>query len=312
MRNDSHSASRVAARAALLSGGILLGSLGLGALVVHAQAPLPPDQLPTPRGADGHPILAGVWNEAAPGTGAGTILNRDCNSGTNREKCQTSDFIDFVARDGNFRNFEEDGRLGGRDAINRPVYKPEYWEIVQDNDYWANWRDPFNFCLPYGVPRLGPPTQILEIRDQPVVEFLYSVTFHPFNPYRLVPTDGRKHDPLQVALESYAGDPVGHWEGDTLVVESIGFTDVTWLSGQGWIHGFNMKVTERLTRKGNTIRWEATVEDPDYLQQPWQVTPRTIYLNTDPKAFLAEALPCDQRVQEPWGTEDKPTGSHVH
>ena len=83
-------------------------------------------------------------------------------------------------------------------------------------------------------------------------------------------------------------------------------------SGQGWIHGFNMKVTERLTRKGNTIRWEATVEDPDYFQQPWQVTPRTIYLNTDPKAFLAEALPCDQRVQEPWGTEDKPTGSHVH
>src|SRR5262245_38693366 len=92
-----------------------LGALALvtGALmnaIAFAQAPgvpaaappaaVPPDQLPTPRDAQGHPSLVGVWNAPAPGAAGGTIINVDCNSGTNREKCKTSDSIDFIARGG--------------------------------------------------------------------------------------------------------------------------------------------------------------------------------------------------------------------
>ena len=88
------------------------------------------------------------------------------------------------------------------------------------------------------------------------------------------------------------GDSVGHWEGDTLVIESVGFTDASWLHKNGYIHGFNMKVTERLSRRGNLLTWEATVEDPDYLPEPWSVTPVTRFLNSSPTAQLVESLPC--------------------
>ena len=108
----------------------------------------------------------------------------------------------------------------------------------------------------------------------------------------------------RVAAETYAGDPAGHWDGDTLVIESTGFTDNTWLLKNGYMHGFKMKVTERLTRKGNALTWEGTVEDPEYLQEPFEMPPQTVYLNTAPGAFLPEKAPCDSRIKEPWGTDE--------
>jgi hypothetical protein len=95
------------------------------------------------------------------------------------------------------------------------------------------------------------------------------------------------------------GSSRARWEGHTLVIESIGFSDETWLHKNGYIHGFNMKVTEKLTRRGNLLIWEATVEDPEFLEQPWVMTPMIRQLNTDPNAFLPEALPCLER--EPMG-----------
>jgi hypothetical protein len=290
---------------------VLGGTLLAGAALAQASAPsVPPDQLPTPRDAEGHPSLSGLWTGAAPPAAgprpAAALIN------ARQPIVNTPDAIDFQARDGTFLGYEEDNRLLRRNDANKPIYKPEYWEIVAENDYWGNWRDHVNYCLPFGVPRIGAPSQILEIKGQPMVELMYAKTFFTFNPYRLVPTDGRPHNPAQVAQESWHGDAVGHWEGDTLVIETIGFTDASWLGADGWIHGFNMKVTERLTRKGNTLLWQATVEDPDYLQQPWVMAPATVYLNTNPQAFLPESLPCDARINEAWGTENKPTGGHVH
>jgi hypothetical protein len=277
-------------------GGTLIASVAMA----QAQAPVRPDQVPTPRDADGHPILSAMWTGTAPGAGGGGNIAR------------TPDAIDFQSRDGTFYGFEEDGRLNRHNSLNKPQYKPEYWDIVQDNDYWANWRDPAYYCVPYGVPRMGAPNQILQIAGQPMIDMVYSKTFYTFNVHRLVWTDGRPHNPEVVAAETYLGDGVGHWEGDTLVIETIGFTDNTWLGADGWIHGFNMKVTERLTRKGNTLLWEATVEDPDYLTRPWVMPSTTLYVDSNPDAYLPEAYPCDSRIQEPWGTEDNPKGWHVH
>jgi hypothetical protein len=110
---------------------------------------------------------------------------------------------------------------------------------------------------------------------------------------RMIPTDGRPHNITNVAYETWNGDSVGHWEGDTLVIETIGFTDASWLGKSGMLHGFNMKVTERLTRDGNKLRWEATVEDPDWLVQPWKLAPVTRNLATTADATLYEPLPCD-------------------
>src|SRR5207237_6459390 len=126
-----------------------------------APAAVAPDQLPTPRDAAGHPVLAGMWNGTAPNAagGLGGIVGVACIS--DRPNCKPSDFIDFQSRTGTWLGYEEDNRINRRNGTNKPLYKPEFWEVVQDNDTWANWRDPVNFCLPYGVPRSGAPTQIL-------------------------------------------------------------------------------------------------------------------------------------------------------
>ena len=54
------------------------------------------------------------------------------------------------------------------------------------------------------------------------------------------------------------GYSIGHWEGDTLVVDSVAFNDVTWLEGGGYFHSNNMEVIEKFTRAGNTLGYEVT------------------------------------------------------
>jgi hypothetical protein len=106
----------------------------------------------------------------------------------------------------------------------------------------------------------------------------------------------RPHDPDRVAQETSLGDAVGHWEGDTLVVDTTGFNDETWLTGrQGYIHSTSLHVIERFTRQGNQIKYEVTVEDPEMLVQPWVWAPRTMALNPDPNAMLPEVYPCSER-----------------
>ena len=71
------------------------------------------------------------------------------------------------------------------------------------------------------------------------------------------------------------GYALGRWEDDTLVLDSISFVDTTWLGRGGFFHSSQMRVVEKFTRKGNEILYEATVEDPDVLVEPWVMAPRT-------------------------------------
>jgi hypothetical protein len=87
---------------------------------------------------------------------------------------------------------------------------------------------------------------------------------------------------------------VGRWDGDTLVVETLGFNEESWLGWPGWIHSYEMKVIERFRREGNVLVYDVTVEDP-YLVQPWVMDTRRIALNTNPEARFIEDLPCFER-----------------
>lgn len=81
---------------------------------------------------------------------------------------------------------------------------------------------------------------------------------------RVIPLDGRPHVPSSV--RSYLGDPRGHWEGNTLVVDSTNFTDKYNFRGSG----FNLHLTERFTRvDANTINYEFTMDDPTTFTKPW-------------------------------------------
>jgi hypothetical protein len=81
---------------------------------------------------------------------------------------------------------------------------------------------------------------------------------------RVIPTDGRPHLPSNV--RQWLGDSRGHWEGDTLVVETTNFTDKTNFRGASE----NMRLVERFTRvDANTIAYEFTVNDPSSFTKPW-------------------------------------------
>src|SRR2546426_778992 len=81
-----------------------------------------------------------------------------------------------------------------------------------------------------GVPRMGAPTKILQTKDE--VVFLYAQQGASPTDFRIIPTDGRAHDPIRSQDLLFYGDSVGKWDGDTLVVDSVGFNDLTWM-GQG-------------------------------------------------------------------------------
>jgi hypothetical protein len=150
---------------------------------------------------------------------------------------------------------------------NPPSYKPEFLAKVKDlNDHEAK-VDPSFACAPLGVPRVGAPQQIIQTAK--LVVFLYTVDSGGGggNVFRVIPTDGRPHrtdvDP------SFFGDSVAHWDGDTLVVDVNQLTDETWLGQRGYFHSKSLHVTERITRKGDSLEYQATVEDPVVLTKPW-------------------------------------------
>jgi len=87
------------------------------------------------------------------------------------------------------------------------------------------------------------------------------------NAFRTIPLNAKHGDDL---LPSYMGDSVGHWEGDTLVVDVIGFNDKTWLAGTGTFHSEELHITERYTRVDkDQINYEVTMVDPKVLTKPW-------------------------------------------
>lgn len=242
----------------------------------------------TPRTADGKPDLSGMW-----GAGGGGGRPVDVDEKGNLEEIFPSRRCGptQVQCDG-YTNQSVDGEFTGRNNPNRPIYKPEYWDKVQQLDMNTNTEDPLFICQPLGLPRVGPPVRILQTAND--VVFLYAGGGASTQPadYRVIPTDGRKHDPVRSQDVYFYGHSVGHWEGDTLVIESIAFNDLTWLERGGYFHSDKMRTIERLRREGNTLRYEVTVEDPEVLAQPWVMNPRQLRLNTNPDAFLPEGQPC--------------------
>jgi len=230
------------------------------------------DKSPTPRLANEKPDLSGNWTASAMNWRYGFRrcgpTQVDCSSVWN----QTIDF-----------EFEAPSRYGP----NRPMYKPEHWDKVQELDMWTNREDPVMTCQPLGIPRNGPPRRIVH-NDDDIIFFYgqYADGGGGYGEYRIMPTDGRPHDPGQALQTKYMGYTIGHWEGDTLVLESIAFNDYTWLARGGFFHSDKMTVTEKLTRKGDEILYEVIVTDPEVLIEPWVMTPRVLTLNDNPDAGL--------------------------
>ncbi|HUA20432.1 MAG TPA: hypothetical protein VMB25_16910 [Bryobacteraceae bacterium] len=146
---------------------------------------------------------------------------------------------------------------------NKPSFGPR---AVEDSN------DPVNpttvsalGCFPPGMPRMYLQPFPMEIIQTPgrVIEFF------EFGHYiRQIWTDGRPHN---TALgPTWLGDAIGKWDGDTLVVDTIGFNDKTWVDRGGHPHSDQMHLTERIRRVDhNTLTDQITIEDPVAYTQPW-------------------------------------------
>ena len=230
---------------------------------------------PTPR-LGGHPDLSGNWAYTDwignYMTGGGRRRSPWQSADSNRDTNQTEDF-----------ELYSPSRFGN---LGRPIYKPEHWDKVQQLDMWTNKYDPVMTCQPLGVPREGPPRRIYQTdRD---VTFLYygGDAGGGYGEYRVIPTDGRPHSKASELDITYLGDTVGRWEGDTLVLDSVAFTDTTWLGRGGFFHSDQMHVVEKFTRQGDALLYDVTVEDPEVLAEPWVLPTRTVRRNPNPDAGL--------------------------
>jgi hypothetical protein len=250
--------------------------------------------IPTPMTPDGHPDLSGLWTGGAGGGGGAAGVDRDAYGavGFDPEVLAARQSGDRTG-DAGLINFERDNTLVRRMGSNKPPYKPQYWEIVKHLDQNGNSADSAGNCMPPGVPRVGPPAEIIQTPKQLI--FLYlSAAASPAG-YRAIPTDGRKHSNLEDLDGTWNGESIGHWEGDTMVIDTIGFNTATWLDIMGYMHSENMHVIERLHRDGNMMTWQVTVDDPDVFLHPWDMNPRTVRLNPDPAAIIPESPPCSER-----------------
>ena len=102
----------------------------------------------------------------------------------------------------------------------------------------------------------------------PELERVYILTTSNAMTYRIIYMDGREHP--KNLTPSYFGHSVGHWEGDTLVVDSVGYNDVSWQNRDGLPTTDKLHLVERFTRRDmNTLDYKVTIDDPGAYTRPW-------------------------------------------
>ena len=232
------------------------------ALAVAPLAGQQPQGYRSPRLADGHPDLNGIWqslNEA----------NWDVEMHMARPALQTRPGpygpvpaapvlpLGAVASVPPGMGVVEGGTI---------PYKPE--ALAQRTRNRENWveADPEVKCYLPGVPRatyMPHPFQI--VHSTKAIFFAYQYANAVRNVYL--------KDPGPAPVDSWMGQSVGRWDGDTLVVDVTGFNADTWFDRAGNFHTEKLHVVERYTRTGpDVISYEATIEDPNVFTRPWKMS----------------------------------------
>jgi hypothetical protein len=229
----------------------------------------------TPRLANGKPDMTGNWGNAPlPVTGSGTrrcgptqVVGAGINPDVGCKTGQDNFWVDY--------EWISPSRFGP----SRPNYKPEFWDKIQELDQWTNKYDPVMTCQPLGIPRQGTPRRIIQT-DKDIIFFYgqYGDYGGGNAEFRDIPTDGRARDEKKAIEATYYGYSIGKWEGDTLVIDSTSFVDSTWLGRGGLFHSSDMHIIEKLTRVGNELHYDMTIEDPESFIEPWVMPTRILRL----------------------------------
>jgi hypothetical protein len=232
----------------------------------------------TPAAADNRPFnareLGGIWSRNAGGYGGGGTC-RDCG-----DRGYSLEFPEFTpegqaAFDRNIPSYgrpkdSEDAKAHPEEHIGRRRAQPP----ALGNDLYGQ-------CNPMGVSRalLYPdPVEFHQLPDRILQHFEWHYGM------RTIWMDGRTL-PTAPDLPRWWGYSVGRWEGDTLVVESVGHEDRTWIDYFGYPHSDQMRLEERYRRiSADTLELNMTVTDPAYYKKPWKSQTKRFKLL--PKDFI--------------------------
>jgi hypothetical protein len=225
-----------------------------------------------PRGPDGHPNLNGIWQS----------LNT-----------ANWDIQEHAARSGPVVAIGAIGAVPpGLGVVegNELPYLPAAAVKKKENFENRLTADPEVKCYMPGVPRatyMPYPFQIVQTPNYVLVAYEYA------GANRTILMDKGPPAPA----DSWMGHSVGHWEGDTLVVDVTAQNDETWFDRAGNFHSDALHVVERYTPRGtDALTYEATIEDPKVFSRPWKIT-MPLYRRLEKNAQLLE-FKCVEFVEE--------------
>jgi hypothetical protein len=164
------------------------------------------------------------------------------------------------------------GGRGGAPAEPFVPFQPWAAAMYNYNTINSSKYDPEGFCLPPGGPRLFATPYPAEIIQMPDKSRIFQVFEGGAHIWREIYTDGREHPKGDALPLTWLGHSVGHWEGDTLVVDVVGFHEGTWLDYFGHPHTDQLHVVEKYTRPNKeTLHYEALIDDPGAYTKPFTV-----------------------------------------
>jgi hypothetical protein len=270
--------------------GLLLGAaMSMTAACDSSPAQSASQEYRAPRTADGAPDLSGIWQ-------ANNTAHWDLEAHVARQGPVTALGAAFSVPPG----------LGVIDGGGGDIpYLPEALEKKKANA--ANWMtlDPEVKCYMPGIPRatyMPYPFQIVQASDNILMTYEFA------SASRVVRMNSKETSPAP----AWMGWSVGRWDGETLVVEVTDHMADTWFDRAGNHHSDALKVTERFTAiDANTLRYEATIEDPNVFAKPWTIS-MPLYRRREPNVQLmeykcvefAEELMYGHLRKKPVGTRD--------
>ena len=238
-----------------------------------------PDGGPAPRLADGHPDLSGIWFVGGLGKEDARLAQSAATQGDPAQRPfdpkvtpeEKPSFQPWAAE-----KVKQMGRGPAAGALSKMTKEQQLAAI--DTEIARLERE----CMPHGVPGI---TLVGAMHGMQLVATpgtLVQLT-ELNHDWRVVSIDGGAHskDPDP----KFNGESVARWDGNTLVIDTVGLDERTWNDGAGWIHSDQQHVVERFTRPSrNYLIYQVTIEDPKVLTKPWVSAPHkfSLSVSSDP------------------------------
>ncbi len=240
---------------------------------LYAQNRRPPSApaQPTPRWADGTPRFSaapgekGLWHP-------------------NGRPILAEPETDPAIKDGQGRGAFSGPPFPGKPKQSEVPFQP--WAKALYEYREANLFEPHTRCKPSGGPRQFITPGGVEFVDIPETKTIYVFDENGPQTFRVIYMDGRPHP--KDLFPSFYGHSIGHWEGDTLVVDTVGFNERFWMERQGAPHTDKLHLIERFTRTDSAnMKIEITIDDPGAYTRPWTTG---FFLRWGPNEEFAEYI----------------------